>query len=512
MRPDTSVERELLGWARAGWLIAGIALLVVVSVPQWNIVRMLVWFATDPMSSDLLSLSLLGAAAALAVRGLLSEGGRGVSVDVRNPCSLYGGFYLLYYLLPYLMLFASGEMTDSRQLEIALLLLVGYGAWFFGTRFGGGGKAPVRLVTGSGGEDRLFLLLCIAGVVIVAEATLWRIQNGIFFNQARFYEQELTVAASFRDVFAQQVQLPLILFLGLCGTASTPGVARSARRFVLFYGACTFLLLVLSSQTRPAVTSLILLLVAIGMFRPTGVRKRQLLAVGLAGAVAVLAIQGVRIAESEDFASAENQFDYAVRNLLPGAVTGLSGSGAEVEERLKSRAGGGLVFLSDVMDKVEERGEALKGQGVIFSSFSLIPRFVWPDKPEVLSPQIVVEILLGMPLQDAPYGPITQFYAEGGWPGVVALYFALGWVVAVLTRRATATGGAVHWIVLALVWGNLVRVEQEVVLGLLGALRSALLVGVLYWAARAVVCPAPFRAFVTTGGAASVAFRREGCR
>jgi len=404
------------------------------------------------------------------------------SIHISRPLSIYGIFYLLYYVLPYLWLFASGLLPERNELTIAFLILVGFVALHLGLKVSRPPKSkyvPIDLLEKR--ESFLLLAICTIGIGLVIYAYLWRASEGIFFTQARYYEQELTVAASFRDVFVLSLQLPIILFLGLLSCARHRSTAKISRRLLAGYGGGIFLILVLSSQTRPAITALIFTLIGIRMYRRFVINKMQLVVVGIIGITAVLFIQGVRMADSEEFATAENQISYAFQNIVPSALSGMQESGAEMEERLRSRIGGGMVFLSEIIDKVEEKDGYLYGSGILYSMHSLVPRFIWPNKPGVVPPQLVVEGLLGMPLDDAPLLPITQFYVEGGWVGVIVFYFLFGWLLGKLTNHAVKSSRIYPWIILFFVWGYSVIIEQELVLGILVALRNALMVCGLVW-------------------------------
>lgn len=472
---------RIAGDSRKWWLLFIIILMCIVLFPPVNVIHMLDWFSTDPTASDILSMIFICTTIGLILLGLTNKKGEW-SIDIQDPLSFYGIFYLIYYLVPYLWLMMAGLLPATNPLKISFMLSLGYVSWYAGVRCSGVDKGRnIQLRVSRQGEEFLLLLLCMIGIGIVTEAYAWRAVNGIFFNQARFYEQELTVAASFRDVFSLQVQGPVILLLGLSATAKIPWIATVSRRLLIGFGTGIFLILILSSQTRPAVSALVFLLVGVRIYRRFAVKTIHLVGLCSIGLAAVLLIQGVRIADSEEFGLQENQFEYAVRNIFPGAISGLSAPGSDLEERLKSRAGGGIEFLSECIEKTEEKGSYLYGQGVLFSLYSAVPRFIWPGKPAVMSPQLVIELLLGMPLNDAPYGPITQFYVEGGWFGVISLFFLFGLAMGELTKRTVRTGGVEYWIFLFFIWGYAVRVEQEFALGILVTLRNALFVCALFW-------------------------------
>ncbi|MBI4681145.1 MAG: hypothetical protein HY753_08115 [Nitrospirae bacterium] len=315
------------------------------------------------------------------------------------------------------------------------------------------------------------------GGACIADFMSWRISQGIFFTQAKYYEQELTVVASFRDVFGMEIQSPIILFLGLLSTIQYKKIASISRVLFMVYGIGIFLILVLSSQTRPAVTALIFIFIMLKMDRKTAIKWRHIISIGLIGLAGIFFIQGVR-AQSERFALADNQLIYAVYHSGFDAISGLASLDTRIEI-IVNRIGDGLVFLSAIIDTIKDK-PVLFGQGIVSSLYSVVPRFIWPDKPAVVPYDTIVENLLGLWERDVPLGPITQFYIEGGWVGVIAGYFLFGWMMGIFTVRVMNSNKVGMWIILFLLWNYISNLEYELIIGMLVVFRDAVIVYLLY--------------------------------
>ena len=68
----------------------------------------------------------------------------GFDVNIQNPKSFYGLFYLLYYVLPYLFAFTRHSLPLRNEFFIAIILSAGYFAWSLGIKFSGLGKVEYR--------------------------------------------------------------------------------------------------------------------------------------------------------------------------------------------------------------------------------------------------------------------------------------------------------------------------------------------------------------------------------
>jgi len=405
------------------------------------------------------------------------HGGDGnIQIGLLRPSALFSIFYVLYYVAPYLIVTLQGGWEGSDGIVIAGLVLLGCVAWMLGARANAARLEQIKSHRVDATAAGALLVVCLLGMVGVAYGFAWRISEGIFFNQSRYFEQNATVVDSIRYVFLSQVQLPIILLLGMLSTVPAPGVKRMAGVLVLLYGSALTILLIMSSQTRPAVTAALFTILAHKLGDPRGIGMRKLAIVAVVGLGAVAVIQALRVTAKEELAGAENQLIFALRNAISKTGDAIANpeSRGLTEEAVLSRASGGVVFLAEIRREVDARGGPFYGEGVVRGLAGLIPRIFWPDKPTTLAPQIVAQELLGFPITyDASLGPLTQFYFEGGWLGVVGGFALLGWFVAWLTKKAALTGSVGWWMAFCFTWGHIANMELEVGLGLITALRGA---------------------------------------
>ena len=441
--------------------------------------------------SNLIAHTFVGALVVLMTIDLQRLDGR-LQIGLSRPAALFAIFYALYYLIPHLIVTLQGGWEENDDMVTAGLILLGYSAWMIGSRLGGNNPTLTQCARFSVSRNGALglLAICVLGVVGVAYGFAWRISEGIFFNQARYFEQAATVVDSFRFVFLAQIQLPIILLLGMLSAGRFLEVKAIAGTLLLTYGAGLSVLLIMSSQTRPAVSAALFTVLALKFGASDSVGMRRLLAVAAVGAFGIVVVQSLRTSAKDDFAGAENQLIFALKNAFSktSETIGDAESRRAAESAVLTRASGGVQFLSEIWREVEARGGPLYGKGIAQGLPSLIPRIAWPDKPATVPPQIVAQELLGFPITyDASLGPVTQFYLEGGWPGVFGGFVLLGWFVAWLTRNALAKGQIGWWLALSFTWGHISNLEMEVGLGLATALRSAVAAYLLWLVAVGLV-------------------------
>ncbi len=452
----------------AAVIFLGLAILFLISGPS-----------SKSTTTGLLSIAIIGTTITLISFSLVHKKG-GIILGITSPLSFYGIFYLLYYLLPYLLLFFTDKLPVGNSLIIALLLFFGYLAWCAGVK-SSRVREGVKISAEQIGKQEAYalIILCIVCIGLVIYFYAWRTYHGIFFIHARHYEQELSIAASFRNVFCSRLQLPIILFLGLLSSVQYKKVASFSRRLLMLYGFGLTLILILSSQTRLSITALIFMLISMQMHRQPIIKLRYIITICSIALIMILFIQGVRM-DSYGLASSDNQFIYAIKKSGADAVLGLKAYNADLGEGVIGRAGGSLGFLSTLIDTIKSEGMFLYGKGIASSLYSVVPRFIWPDKPAVIALDLVVQTKLGLRNYDATMGPIIQFYVEGGWLGVIIGYFSFGWLMGTLTKRAMLYNKIWVWIILFLVWSYISNLELELILGLITTVRNAFVVYLMY--------------------------------
>jgi len=431
--------------------------------------------------SSLLSLAIVGAVTFLIVSNLVQSDGT-ISISIRRPMPLYGMFYLLYYVFPFLTLYFAQRLPDEKELVLALLFLVGYIGWRLGSMHTHQSESRINTSWIDRAEAKALLVVCVLGIAMTIFSYMSRLRQGNFFYQATYIEQDLSLADSLTSVVAPLFQLPIILLLGLLSSIRHEDIAGVSRKLLIGYGTAISLILVLSSQTRPAITAMIFLYLATRFYRKEVMTLWQMIVLGVAGLAGVVIIQGLRIISAADFDDAPNQFLFALQNAIPNALSLVTSHQEELGDRLLSRGSGAIAFLGEVVAAIDDRGEPFYGQGIFESLIGLVPRFMWLDKPAIASPQAVVQGLLGYSeTYDASVSPITQFYFEGGWIGVIGGYMLFGWAMTWLTRQTVQSRSVGLWIVLCFIWGHVSNIEFELVVGGLGALRTSLFVYLLWW-------------------------------
>jgi hypothetical protein len=445
--------------------------------------------------NGLLALGVIAITATLIWWSLVQREG-GFAIDITQPLSLYGMFYFLYYLLPYTLLFYLGLIPSENELTISLLLLIGYAACYLGLRISRVRKVNKVSFAWVEKRDGLVLFaLCLGAICLIGYVYVWRDAEGIFYNQARFYEQDVTTASSLRDVFGMSLQMPVLLCLALLSAVKDQFVSKWSRRLFAVYALGIFALMILSSQTRLAITVLVFVVIGIKLYRPTFVVKLvHVLILAGVGICALLLIQGVRVSITDEFLSADSQFSYAVENTISQGYAGVNKSTETISTNVTHRSGAGVAFLSEIVDATDSR--YLYGRGVVTILPSSVPRYLWPDKPVQTAPQIEYERLLGMEIKDAPLTPINQFYAEGGLFGVVVGYLVFGWLLGKFSNIAFKSKRIGVLLAFFFVWSSIVQIESEQIVGTIVTLRNWIVVYVAYLVLRIVWEPGAARRII----------------
>ena len=434
-------------------------------------------------TTQMLYLTVLGGLAVLLLKPLRATNRGSVELDICRPLSLYGFFYFLYYVLTGWLLVLDRQVPERNLLPIAGLLVVGYTAFWAGLKLSGikAATSPASLV-GSNLESSGLFAVCKIGVVLVVFYYAWRVSVGAFYTHAAYYGQEPSVFASLMDVFFAQFQLPLILLFGLLANAkSTQTMARQARYLLYSYTAALFAVFVITSQFRMAVTALIFFLVAKKLSGTAVLKVSHMVVTVALCLVALIAIQGFRSTiQPEDAVASNNQLTFSLERILPSFSSAWSNWDAGVRAPTIARAVGQPLFLSEIIDATERGVPYPYGKDLLNSLYQVVPRFLWPSKPEVIPFQRTIRERFGLFLHDDSPGPIVEFFAEGGWVGVFGGFLAFGWILGILTKLTVASGNPGMWIALAWFWSTAAQVETELVLGLVTILRNALVVYLIY--------------------------------
>jgi hypothetical protein len=414
---------------------------------------------------------------------LISPNGSLSRFDIAHPLSFYGFFYLLYYLLPGVLVALGHSVPRVDLLPIAGLIILGYVGLWAGIKVSGINTKFVRRceLNVSMSEAWGLLWLCYAGAALLVVFYAWRISIGAFYSHARYYQQETTLFASFMDVFVAEFQLPLILLLGLLSGVPQSQVKRQARRFLYLYAASIAGILILSSQLRMAVTALVFVAIALKMSGMMVFKVRHLILIGALSLVAVGVVEGVRVAvTSEEMVDSDNQLMFSITRTLTNMMPGLENNAGAITLATTSRTAGQLMFLSELMAANRRGASYLYGHDLLQSTYSVIPRVLWPSKPQVVPYQIIMRERFQLSIHDAAPGPLNQFFVEAGWLGVLLGYILFGFGIGIVTKYAITTRGPGIWILACWIWGSAVILEQELVISTVVTIRNAALVFVFF--------------------------------
>jgi hypothetical protein len=412
----------------------------------------------------------------------------GYRFDLSRPAGLYGMFYAVYYLVPFVALDWRGGLPVEHVIYIGALYMAGYlavlaGEWFVMRKSrAAGADAQLSIQLPRGGAP-VMLVMCGISMGLVAYHYIWLNEQGQFFTHATTFQEAATIPASIQE-FIADLTLPVIILLAVLASQHHANVSTIARRLFWGFGAATVVLDVLGSQTRPAVTVMVFMVTGAALFRQVRVAGLHMIAFCIAAVSLAAFIQGVRVASANQYAVVGNQFAYAVTNAVPDALSGLQGgSSSAAANSALDRSSNGSIYLSDIMDATQG-GRYLYGSGMAAYLPTLVPRVVWLDKPAVDNPNLTDRRLLGLPRIDGALTPLNSFYAEAGPLGVVLGSVVIGCLLGLATRIGFRTRDAAGLVLLAFVWAATVQMESEAVFTLLATLRSAVVFYVAYTIAR----------------------------
>jgi hypothetical protein len=144
--------------------------------------------------------------------------------------------------------------------------------------------------------------------------------------------------------------------------------------------------------------------------------------------------------------------------VLERATSWLSGSASKWSEALNSTGTDSTGQLSSeslertsllpqvahVLDVTPSQIPFQGGQTYSYMAVSLIPRFVWPDKPSVSDANRYYQLAFGLStVKDVDgvnigAGCLAESYINFGWPGVICIMFAIGIVLGIYERSFLA--------------------------------------------------------------------------
>lgn len=456
--------------------------------------------ATINSFSELFSMERLGLLASVAVLGFLVysslfvERGR-FDLDCFRPESVYGFFYLIYYGLPGLLLCVTSfvpAVLEHYQVEVGVAIVVGYLAFLAGITLrrwqthGKGVKATFNTLTTQ--EAFAVIAVCYVCIAFLMWHFIWRVQYGNFYEHgsANPFEIEHNAETSIVFVFVNSLYLPVPLLLAAAMRNPNAALRRHATLLLFLVSGGLAFIFTISSQFRYAFTVLMLLLISLKTASKIRVSLKQVAVVCVIGLVLLATIRTMRSQDAGRMMSSRSQLADAVDLAREGIVS--MNVDTVANSATVDRASNSLRFLAEIVDATQRGYPLLMGSYIVDRAPTLIPKIIWRDKPPTISAQIYLRQLFGLTVHDDAPAALVMFYANFGWMGIIFGFLMLGWFLKWMMDREM---GPKEWIVAAFAWSATIQIEQEVIVTLATALRSALVILVIYslfkWAADLLI-------------------------
>jgi len=391
------------------------------------------------------------------------------------PASLYPLFYGLYFLIPYGILLIDPAAATTQFPQLGLAILLGLIAFLFGCRCAirFHGKEP--RVPGNDTSALSLVITCWIGVVLVAAFWRFRILIGQFYSHAQIYWTGTDATSSFYENFVGELQLPLVLLLGLA--SQIPSRWRAAARITFYaYSSALFITYVMASMFRASLT--VLVFAALSATLHSRLRPKHVVTIGLFGAGALFVIFLLRATDlGNELAGSPNQWKDVVSALSSDRLRGsapLSRVLGRSDEAggVSQRATLPLMFIQDIMYQTADDYPFGIGRTFRHETAQFIPRVFWGDKPIFMSTQRLIRARLDMSDVDDSPNAIAQGYYEFGWWGVIGLHFVMGMVI---STAALNLQSLPSYFVLFFMWTAYSLVDAGIYLNTLVKLRTCLL-------------------------------------
>lgn len=431
-----------------------------------------------PVHACLLAAAIIGG---LCFRQLAT--GRDV-LDFRltAPKRLYGFFFALYYCSE-LLFYATDKMRpQDNDLLLAAIVLIGYAGWYTGMTISERrSKTANKKPSFDRHQSRALLWLCVFGALCVAVFYLYRLSTGQFYAHAGSFVQEPTVQASLIFTFCAAFELPVILIAGLLTSISDRVIAKRARYFIVTYSIIVFLIQILASHFRLALTTIVFFAASMQTAGALKLRWRHVVIGAAALTLGLAVISGTRaVVAANPMSRYDNQLVESAESIQVGMQSFFSLDNTSARDATASRAADPMGFLSDTIDAFKRGQSHLYGVVLFNSLYLLVPKIVWPSKPVGLDSQMMIEQYLGLPLTDATADPALVFYVDGGVLGEFFLFACFGLFMGVLTRFAVTHTSVFAWMWLIWLWSTVADVETDLLLNILLMTRQVLFTYCIY--------------------------------
>jgi hypothetical protein len=486
---DVASERESM--MRLGRLIGFVAL---AAGAVW-----LVDAISDPVllsrgACVVLCLTITGIALRPAIRALRRPDPWGLW----RPVSYFGGFYALYFGIgPLPALWHTDAVLDQQALTsyplACLLALVGLLLAQAGTRVDRG-SSPLGLAV----ESQLSRRACVVALLVLVSIVWWERQElsdaGMFFKGSFVMGNldllDRTFVVAQRQLSFLTVAVASVLLYGYRGQ-------RHYLESMLGWGAILGELgyYFLSSHRIPCLQ----VIGVLAMMRGALGRRTTLRALVVAGVLLAGVVYPVSSVMRQTFNDV-TPWDKDVNNIasvsgvvLPEAIGQVRKRYADIfrsqsgEDFLSVRLNGVDMLASLVHEHVGRNRSLLHGEATWQGMLLLIPRALWPDKPEAeIDVERYVNYKFDLPQIDTMITPPAEFYADFGVVGIVLGMLAWGGLLGLLHRSTVVSTSMAGLLAYVTLMPSVAIPEQAFVSGVLGAVRT----GVFVWGALWVVLAA----------------------
>ncbi len=156
--------------------------------------------------------------------------------------------------------------------------------------------------------------------------------------------------------------------------------------------------------------------------------------------------------------------------IVEGVMLWVNESASKWSEAMESSSGGGpgalaaeslertslLTQVAHVIDVTPKEVPFLEGSSYSYLALTLIPRFVWPDKPSMNEANQYYQVVFGLTAEQdlgttsIGIGCLGEAYINFGWPGVVGIMFGIGVVLGIYERSFAARGSSALFLAIGL--------------------------------------------------------------
>jgi hypothetical protein len=141
-----------------------------------------------------------------------------------------------------------------------------------------------------------------------------------------------------------------------------------------------------------------------------------------------------------------------------------------------------LPQVSHVLDVTPSQIPFQGGQTYSYMLVTLIPRFVWPDKPSVNDANRYYQLAFGLSTARTVNGTnigagcLAEAYINFGWPGVICIMFAIGIILGIYERSFLAEGSSTLFLAIGVaLLPGILGIESQMSAYLGGVIQTVLL-------------------------------------